>query len=346
MTGSQPAYHLRVNKYIDRQLFTESLGLVDRVKTIQTYGYVSMGGPYLEDCRVIHNALGISRMQSFDSDERIVIRQGVNRPFGFITCTQCASRKAVETFREFRNALGGPETNVVTWLDYTMPNQRKEQLQDLSVLVPELIEWDIVRVTMNAHRNTLGENGVYQTERDKATSEQLARGGFPSSIAAWRHIRLKEQLGDDLPPDRDDASFLTTQDGFFRTIARAIKRTVVRALESRPQLVAVPLLSTGYSDVHAMATATFIIVSAAGEQAFRDECRWKEWPHDPGDEWDDYTLIQVPHLSLRERHIVHAAMARDSAFGDIEPAFMTGDEIDQYKEHYLRYPTFAPLDVI
>ncbi len=346
MTGSQVAYHLRVNKYVDRQLFTEALAMVDRVRPLRSYGYVSMGGAYLEDCRVIHNALGISRMYSFDSDARVIIRQGVNKPFGFVACKQCDSRQAVQTFDDFRAALGGAETNVITWLDYTMPGKRKEQLQDLAVLIPSLIEWDVVRVTMNAHRNTLGENVIYVRERDKASSEQLESGEFPGSLAAWRLVQLKEQLGDDLPPDCDDVTALETEDGFFRTILRTIKRAVVRALTPRPELVAVPVLSTAYADIQAMATAAFVIVRAAGEKGFRDVCRFGEWPYKPGDEWDDYTSIQVPHLSLRERHIVHEAMAQGGAFGAVQPDFVTADELAQYQTHYLRYPTFAPLDVI
>lgn len=346
MTGSEVAYHLRVNKYIDRQLFIEVLGLVNQVRPVQRYGYVSMGGAYLEDCRVIHNALGISRMQSFDSDANVLIRQGVNRPFGFIDCIKCDSRQAVETFGELRTLFGGPETNVITWLDYTIPGERKEQLQDVAVLVPQLIEWDVVRITMNAHRPTLGTNEVYLRERDMAPPEQVENGAFPSSLAAWRLVHLKEQLGEDLPPDRDTPEYLSTEDGFIQTILRSIKRTVVRSLEARPELVAVPILSTGYGDVHLMATATFVLIAKGAEQEFRNTCRWEQWPYKPGDEWDEYTHIRVPHLSLRERHIVHESIAKGGAFGVVNPEFMTPDELVQYKTHYLRYPTFAPLDLI
>jgi hypothetical protein len=104
MSGSQLAYHLRVNKYIDRQVFVEVLGLIDRYRPITRYGYVSMAGPYLEDCKVLHQGRRITRMYSFDGNERVLPRQAVNRPFGFIRCECHSSRQTVERVDEPWNA--------------------------------------------------------------------------------------------------------------------------------------------------------------------------------------------------------------------------------------------------
>src|SRR5262245_56055209 len=139
MNGSQIAYHLRVNKYIDRQLFVEALGLVNRFIPLAGHGYVSMAGAYLEDCRVMHQSMRISRMYSFDTEASVLARQAVNRPFGFIRCEQRSSGQVIEGFESVRAALGGAETNVVVWLDYATASKRHEQLQELETLVPKLI---------------------------------------------------------------------------------------------------------------------------------------------------------------------------------------------------------------
>src|SRR5438046_1663193 len=105
MNGSQVAYHLRVNKYIDRQMLIEALDLVNRYAPVERYGYVSMAGPYLEDCRVLHQAVRISRMYSFDTSASVVARQEVNRPYGFVQTSHGSSGKVVREFEQVRAAL-------------------------------------------------------------------------------------------------------------------------------------------------------------------------------------------------------------------------------------------------
>jgi hypothetical protein len=161
MSGSTVAYHLRVNKFIDRHLFVEALGLVSRHTPLIGHGYISMAGAYLEDCRVLHQATHISRMYSFDTNETVLARQELNSPFGFIQCELQSSKQLIENFDSVRNTLGDADLNVVVWLDYPNPKERRSQLQELGALMPKLIAGDVVRITMNAHRTTLGENSVY-----------------------------------------------------------------------------------------------------------------------------------------------------------------------------------------
>lgn len=336
MSGSQVAYHLRVNKYIDRQLFMESLGVLNRYRPLSGHGYVSMAGAYLEDCRVLHQATRISRMYSFERSASVVARQTINRPFGFIQLNQHDDKEIVTQFESVREALGGADTNVVVWLDYAAANQRHAQLQQVGALVPKLFEGDVLRVTLNAHRPTLGENHEY---------ERLPPEHKPATLVAWRFGRLKEQLGVYMPADRDSARYLDTKDGFYRTMIRAVKHVVVGVLEPRDELLAFPVLSTAYDDQHGMVTVMCMIIKKAEEERFRQATGWEQWEHKPGPEWDDHADIQVPHLSLRERHILHSTIENGGAFGAECPKFVTEDDLAQYRIHYLRYPTFAPLDM-
>jgi hypothetical protein len=337
MSGSQIAYHLRVNKYIDRQLFLESLALVNRFIPLAGHGYVSMAGAYLEDCRVLHQATRITRMYSIEMSQSVVARQEVNRPFGFIQCRRMDSKELVEGFDGVRAALGDQDTNVVVWLDYAAANQRQAQLQQLGTLVPKLITGDVVRITLNAHRPTLGENQEY---------ERLPTAQKPPTLPAWRYDRLREQLGEYMPGDRQSAEHLEKKDGFYRTMIRAVKHVVIGAIQPRAELLAVPVLSTAYDDQHGMVTVTFVVIRKADESEFRQAINWNGWRHNPGPEWDEYTEIQVPHLSMRERHILHVTLGHGGEFGGERPAFLTAAEIEQYQNHYLRYPTFVPADVL
>ncbi|WP_407928292.1 O-methyltransferase, partial [Collimonas silvisoli] len=55
MSGAYVPYHLRQNKAVDRQLFVDLLTKLNRYKAIGDYSYVSFGGPYLEDFKLVHS---------------------------------------------------------------------------------------------------------------------------------------------------------------------------------------------------------------------------------------------------------------------------------------------------
>ena len=353
MSGGQIAYHLRVNKFIDRMLFVEALQVVRRYISLDEYGYVSMAGAYMEDCRLIHQSMRITRMYSFDTDKAVIARQMVNRPFGFIQTHRQSSKELVVDFDAVRLALGGSETNAIVWLDYTNPRERRSQLQELGTLVTKLIGGDIVRITLNANRASIGENSEY------LKVESANRPTLPQ----WRHQRLFEQLGEYFPANINTADYMQSNEGLCETLLRAIKQVVIGALHPRPELIAFPLLSTMYDDQHCMLTATVLFLEAEKRSEFETAARWNEWEHSPGEEWDNFVEIQVPHLSVRERHLVHGAIEAGGMFGgnsihfetlpELEdyrnyyaPSFMTPDELEQYRTHYLRYPTFAPLDIL
>jgi len=337
MSSGSVAYHLRVNKYIDRQLFLESLALLGRAMPLAGYGYVSMAGPYLEDCRILHQATCISRMYSFESNFNVLLRQDLNRPFGFVNCNYQTSGKVVAEFESIRAQLNADTGNTVVWLDYASPSARQSQLQELSTLVPQLVNGDIVRITMNAHRPTLGENVEF---------EKMPEESRPATLADWRHAKLKAQLGAYLPDDRDDSEFMTTKQEFFRTIIRAIKNVVIGRLEARPELLAFPVLSTAYDDQHGMVTVTFVVIPLCDLASFANSIRWHEWKFNPGPEWDGYVEVNVPHLSLSERQYLHRMISPDGVFKGEASEFISREEFAQYCVHYLRYPTFVPLDIL
>ncbi len=286
---------------------------------------------------MLHQATHISRMYSFDTNETVLARQELNSPFGFIQCELQSSKQLIENFDSVRNTLGDADLNVVVWLDYPNPKERRSQLQELGALMPKLIAGDVVRITMNAHRTTLGENSVYDSQKS------IER---PATLAAWRHAKLKEQLGEYLPADRDSDEHMETKEGFYRTLIRAVKRVVVGSLEGRPELAAFPVLATAYDDQHGMVTVTWVILRAEQEDEFVHCAHWDEWEHKPGTEWDQFTEIQVPHLSIRERQCLHRTIERGGAFGGDQPTFVTAAEFEQYQTHYLRYPSYAPLDIL
>jgi hypothetical protein len=154
MSGAAIAYHLRVNKYVDRRLFVEVLRFVARYQPVREMGYLSMGGGYLEDFRVMHQSLGIYRMLSFDMDDWVVDRQMFNRPYGFVQCSVASSDEIIGRFDDIREDLVGSSGNLIVWLDYTMPRKRHSQLRELEQLASLLTHGDVFRITLNANRSS------------------------------------------------------------------------------------------------------------------------------------------------------------------------------------------------
>lgn len=339
MSGSEVAYHLRVNKHIDRQLFIESLDLVNIAFPVSNYGYVSMAGAYLEDCRVIHQYTRISKMLSFDSNPHVLERQVVNRPYGFVQTVEATSSEMVSDTSRIRSEFGDENINLVFWLDFTDPGERRSQLQELSTLVSKVFPGDIIRVTMNAHRTTLGENKDFVN---------LPPDFRPETLSDWRHLNLKEQVGPEyLPADRDDPKYLDNNDEFCRTIIGAIRHAIIGALEPRSELIAFPILSTAYGDTHNMVSVACLILDTLRVDEFKSRVRWDpDWPYKPGDNWDEFVSIRVPHLSVQERMVIHQYLESGGIFREENLPFVSVGDLEQYQKHYSRYPTFVPLDII
>jgi hypothetical protein len=348
MSGSSVAYHLRVNKYIDRRLFIETLGLVGRCYPVSQFAYISMGGGYLEDFRVLHQAFGIRAMLSFDMDDWVIGRQLVNRPYGFIRCEKARSEEVIDRFDEERAKLVGTEGNVIVWLDYTEANRRYEQLTELQALTGKLVPGDVFRITLNAQRSAFGSNDQYLMAKKIGKTEYL-------TAAEWWLEKLADQLQDYLPQGRNNSESMDSEAEFAVTLAQAVKRAALNGLNSRPELVIEPLLTVRYADGrHQMLTLTALVLREDKRKEFRERAGWSEWQYKPGEEWDACVHLGVPHLSPRERQLIHEVM---NAEGQMSPAELLAFRLDeredrhaemvkQYWTHYRRYPTFAPTDIL
>jgi hypothetical protein len=347
MSGSTVAYHLRVNKHIDRRLFLEALAMVAQAWPIGEYAYISMGGGYLEDFRVLHQAFGIRAMLSFDYEEWMIDRQCINRPYGFIRCVAASSTDIIDRLEAERAQLVGQDGRLIIWLDYTQPSKRIAQLQDLESLLKKLVEGDVFRITLNASRAAFGAYEQYAVAKKEERTKH-------ATVEDWWHEKLVRQLGSYLPQERNNPEYMGSEEEFAATLAQAIKRAAQRGLQSRPELEIEPLLSVRYADSnHQMLTLTAAVVRKDNRAAFRDRIRWESWPYKPGPSWDACVHLDVPHLSQRERQLIHEMMYFNgwTNAGARLPFRLDRREarhsrmVDQYPEHYRRYPTFAPVDL-
>jgi hypothetical protein len=76
--GSSVPYRLRPNKAVDRELFLALLVRLAATMKIENHQYVGLGGPFLEDFRLIHARLGINDMVCIESEENMAISDFLN----------------------------------------------------------------------------------------------------------------------------------------------------------------------------------------------------------------------------------------------------------------------------
>jgi hypothetical protein len=280
MSGESVAYHLRQNKHVDRQLFVEILSHVTRSYPVRKSLYVSFGGVYFEDFKLIHNVFGTEKLLSIEQDPWVMKRQKHNKPFGCIRCEELKSRALVTNINDYRTEFRDPQ--LICWLDFASTN-RRAQLEDVSILLKNSRAGDVIRVTMNANPGTLGEQreGELVAERD---TRRLAT--------------LRQKLGDKLPGEVDEKDI--TVGAFPALLLRMLKLEMSKAMESQPDLQFQPLGSYSYCDAqHTMLTVTGIILETKNIKAFLQQTRIREFNF-AGLEWE-LQHINVPLLSQREK---------------------------------------------
>lgn len=153
MSGGYIPYHLRYNKAVERQAFIELLQRLTRYRSIHEYRYISFGGPFLEDFKLMHTYFGMNDMQCIEGDENVYKRQQFNRPLDCITCINKLSDSFIESYE-----FGDKKT--ILWLDYASPKQLKEQLLEYVKVLEKLDEGDIFKITLNADPESICRNNA------------------------------------------------------------------------------------------------------------------------------------------------------------------------------------------
>ena len=335
MSGGVVNYTLRPNKYVDRKLFIELIRLSNPDFKPADYVYISLGGPQLEDHLLIHCQLGITNLVSLDNDECVISRQIFNNRRVPVDCRNTSTTEFIRDFDQFVNeSFSENDKKFIVWLDYTSPRERLEQLNDITTLIGDFTEGDILKVTMNANSKTLGgyDNGLTQDE-----------------LFESRRKNLREQLGNFFPSDIPQKINQTT---FPLILTKAIKLSAVAGLKTKTNLETLPIGIFVYQDgYHQMLTLTLIIIKSQDRDVVSSQIIDRGWEFLPAD-WNDITKINVPQLTLKERLCIEG-LAADPKVSDIYSSLpfllskdenITHDLIDHYLEHCCRYPSFHTVN--
>lgn len=330
MKASDVPYQLRPNKFIDRELFLDLLNRLVHIKGVDKYVYISMGGRRLTDHSAIYRKIGINKLYSFDEDPEAVARQLINRPIDTTVCEEMSSKNLPGQLGAITKKFNGAKNRVV-WLDYTNPNSRIDQLQEMQEVLLRLVPGDFLRITLNA------ANGREDWDEDQGSefrSPEVSRAEhFRSLLGAFFPSTVKLMRADDLPG----------------VLAQCIELAVSSVKLRVNKISFEPLLTTCYKDGARMMTCTIAVVEkgAAAEDLRSNLAGWKFKSED----WTDVKWINAPDFSIKEKLLMEQSLSENPEHAITKLGFQPAKTkiqavaaIESFQEFHRYYPSFFHVD--
>ena len=324
-----PPYHLRVNKAVDRFILVETIKELSNAgfSPLCDYTYHSLGGPFLEDFRLIHQHFPEIQLISVEKSPETFKRQKFHK--------FCKQIRLVESpLDRYLDHDFTPGKRDILWLDFT--DLRASYFNWIASLLPRLGNGSLVRVTFPVspplHPSTL----IFVPIKDRAGEESKRTEKFDSRYSAFLPTGWNEMLSNDYK--------------FSNLITRMLNRLCEEAALSN-SLEARILSAHRYADGQAMMTASIGVIEP---EAFN---RLGSYPDLSISEDGSIatSLLDLPLLSVKERMKLDPHLPQTTPTGT-RLANVLGYLIDanrdqsiealkQYCKYYRYYPLFGRIDL-
>lgn len=314
--GSSLPYRLRPNKAVDRELFLSLLMRLAPKLALETYHYVGLGGPFLEDFRLIHGRLGIAKMTCIETEEQVHKRQLFNRPIASIECVH----KSLEDYLDETN-LDSP---TIIWFDYTEPKGITSQIERFARTIGTVPIGSVLRITLNANPSSLGRPDGNLSEAE---------------LMEWRLQAFQRRLGA-LFPNGLIADGMK-QENFGKSLLHALKLAVEKEVLSFRDRRIVWALATHYADGQAMVTVALVVCRNDDKTIEEVVNAWEfhattDAPH----------RVDLPALSTLERLTMESNDDAQAKMGfELPPSNMGENPFDVFKKFYRIYPHFSRVEL-
>lgn len=313
MSATTIAYHLRPNKAIEREVFLDLLGMLAPVLPLKDYRYVGLGGPFLEDFRLIEKRIGPKKLSCIERDPDTHARQVLNCASPRVECLR-------GTFEELVPQMGLEDDPAIVWLDYSDLHDGERQIQSFVDLAETCKEYSIIKVTLPARPPQEGEK------------------------EAKRETRLRKALGAYYPSGISLAD-LAKPTYYATALLRAVELAFSRA-GSSITLTFRGLTSFVYSDGTLMTTVTGVLVPPTAVDAFFARTHLRDWQHLNDDVWNCPQVIDVPVLSLLEQRMIAQHAGRKTGIGfAMPPGRLCSDPLENFQRYARLYPQFARVEL-
>lgn len=313
-----PPYHLRVNKAIDRFLLVEVVGILKRHCDISDYTYYGFGGPFLEDCRLIHDRYPEINIVSIERDEDTYKRQKFH---SFSTNLDLIYGDFDSFIADF--SCGGGE---IFWLDYT--NLDNGHFDNFKSILQKVSDNSVVKITVRA--------------------EPLSRPHSRNRNRKWQDFREKYS---DFLPNGVQQEDIEKVPNFINLLQEMLQFTSQDAFHSSDQTTFQLLNSSYYKEPTRMLSITGIVCN---KNKVSEIERWfKDWKF-INIKWEEPDNISVPFLSIKERLHLERYLPTGDSTGHtlseildyrIDEEEEHIEQLRQYGEFYQYYPYFARVSI-
>lgn len=319
---SQPFYHLRPNKYVDRYLFAASLDRLNTFLKLKRYRYVGFGSYMFDDFKLLHDRLDITSMVSLEADPEVCKRAKYNKPY---KCIRIVNQTSTDY-------IAGPEwgnKKTIIWLDYTNPKDLAQQFNDVASLLNLLNANDIFRVTFNANVASLGK------PKDK------------EGLQEYRLRILKERIGEYIPVDIKPKDMTTSQ--YPLVLLKSLHKLIGKSFVETPfdPRFLCPLYSTIYQDGQMMLTFTGIVLNDhKKEEKLKRTFNGIDFVNF---EWDKPSKISIPELTIKEmieiNKLLPSSTAQEQMKKKFDFIFSDDSEVESYSSFYKFYPSYQSINL-
>ena len=278
-----PAYHLRPNKAVDRLVLMEAIRRLARLdgKGLEGYTYHGLGGPYLEDFRLLYELYPKIGMVSIEIKKRIFERQEFHRP--------CRSLKLERgSLSSFITRYNPGNAKSIFWLDYN--KLEYACFKDFQRLLVSVAPDSMIKITLPSDHGDLLTPGKRRS---------------PTRIS-----KFCERFSDFMPnapgdPPRNSKCFA----GLLQDMIQIAAQQALLAVTMGKKFI--PLSSFYYTDGTPMFTITGVVCSVDREDKLKEV--FADWEF-ANLVWEPPRQINVPTLSTKERlHLQQALPTRTSA---------------------------------
>lgn len=264
-----PPYPLRPNKAVDRFMLIEVIRRLEKMGDISEYTYYSLGGPYLEDFRLLYDFCPDIGMVSIEEDKDTYKRQEFHVPCGTLTLVRA-------DLKSFLAHYDAQDKKSIFWLDYTSLNYGA--FEDFKVLLTKVADDSVIKVTLRAEPSDYWDPDANR-ERDKEKREQF-RAEFSTL--------LPTPTTD--PPEEFHPLAALMQEMLQIAAQQELPSGIGRVIQ--------PISSFCYADGAGMFTFTGIVCRPQTRQHIRTI--FKGWRF-ANLNWRKPRRIEVPFLSTKER---------------------------------------------
>jgi hypothetical protein len=313
---TQPAYHLRPNKAVERLIFLDAIAHLRRLANLRDYIYFSLGGPYLEDFRLVYEFFPELEMVSVEIDEEVCKRQNFHLPCGNVTLHNVDLKSFVATYDFDRRRS-------IFWLDNT--GFEYSHFETFMTVLPKVGSGSMIKITLDASAGRF--NGKSDEVKKKITA-----------------FREKYAL---VLPDPDAMPPVDSY-GFAVLLQKMIRVAAERALPADAELMFQPVSSFYYKDGMGMLTVTGVVCFRNEAERVREA--FADWQFLNSD-WRDPKIIDLPVLTTKERlqlqRFLPCAVNPGSTLRDAlgyltvpDDAARTEQQLAQYAEYHRYSPYF------